>query len=111
MTPEEISPIFISVWIVLMIISFVIFFLGKDAQLKRKLFKPFVIGAGILFLGFVYSMGVELKVFYFMVPLVILISYLNIRFTKFCNSCGKIVINQMFLIPTKFCSKCGEKLQ
>jgi len=57
MSPDEIFPIFFGTWVVLGIISFAIFFLGKNAQLKRKLWPPFVIGTGVLFIAFSYAMG------------------------------------------------------
>ncbi len=111
MNPDEIFPMFFGTWVVLGIISFIIFFVSKDAQLKRKLWKTFVIGTGALFIGFVYLMGFGDEAFYIMVPAVILISFLNIRVTKFCDACGKTIINQNFLGKPEFCSKCGEKLQ
>jgi len=110
MSADEIFPIFFGTWVVLGIVSFVIFFLGKDAQLKRKLWKPFVIGTGALFIGFVYLMGFGGEALYIMVPAVVLITFLNIRSTKFCDACGKTIINQNFLVKPDFCSKCGEKL-
>lgn len=111
MSPDEIFPIFFGTWVVLGIISFAIFFLGKNAQLKRKLWPPFVIGIGVLFIGFTYAMGFGGEALYITVPAVILISVLNLRSTKFCDACGKTIINQNFLVKPEFCSKCGEKLQ
>jgi len=111
MNSDEIFLIFFSAGVVLGIISLIIFFVGKDAQLKRKLWKPFVIGTGALFLGFVYLMGVSGEAFYIMASAVILISFLNIRTTKFCDACGKKIINKNSFVKPEFCSKCGEKLQ
>lgn len=111
MNPEEIFPIFFGTWIVLGVIGGVIFFVGKDAKLKRKLWPPFVIGTSILFIFFVYLMGFGGEVMYIMVPAVILITFLNLRSTKFCDSCGKTVINQNIISKSEFCSKCGSKLK
>ena len=109
-SPDTVFPIFLGTWIVLGIISFVIFFLGKNAQLKRKLWPPFVIGAGVLFAVFVTLMGFPLDTFYIMGPALILITYLNLTRTKFCDSCGKTIINQNFFAKPEYCTKCGEKL-
>ncbi|WP_283132287.1 zinc ribbon domain-containing protein [Enterovibrio norvegicus] len=111
MSPDEIFPIFFGTWVILGIISFAIFFLGKNAELKRKLWPPFVIGTGVLFIGFIYAMGLQGQALYIMVLAVILITFLNLRSAKFCDACGKTIISQNFLIKPKFCSKCGEKLQ
>lgn len=110
MSPDEIFPIFFGTWVVLGIISFAIFFIGKNAQLKRKLWPPFVIGTGVLFIGFICAMGFGGQALYIMVPAVVLITFLNLRSTKFCDSCGKTIINQNFLVRPEFCSKCGAKL-
>ena len=109
MKPETIFPIFMSVWVVLMIVSVIVFFVGKNSKLKRKLWAPFVIGTGLLFLGFVYLMG-KGHTLYLMVPAVAMISFLNIRSTKFCDSCGKTNINRNLLFTAEYCSKCGERI-
>lgn len=110
MSPDEIFPIFFGTWGVLGIASFVIFFLGKNAQLKRKLWPPFVIGTSALFIGFTYAMDVGGQALYITAPVIILITVFNLRSTKFCNGCGKTIINQNFLVKPEFCTKCGEKL-
>jgi len=110
MNPDKVFPIFMGTWIVLGIISFIIFFFGKDAVLKRKLWTPFVILASVLFIGFAMLMGFHGQEMFFMIPFVILITYLNIKCTKFCDSCGKTIINQNFFVKPEFCTKCGSKL-
>lgn len=42
MNEKTLSPYLFGIWVVFGIISFIIFFLGKNAKLKRKLFAPFV---------------------------------------------------------------------
>ncbi len=111
MNPEDVSPIFFGIWVVLGSISFLIFFVSKNAERKKKLWAPFVIFAGVLFIGFTYVMGLDGQHLYVMVPMVILISFLNIRLTKFCGACGKTNINQNFFSPAKFCNKCGNALE
>lgn len=111
MNPDLAFPVFVFTWIILGIISFIVFFLGKNAQLKRKLWPPFVIVGGVLFIGFAYTMGFRGEGIYFLVPVIILTSFLNIRFTKFCDGCGKIITNKNFLSKIESCPKCGEKLK
>jgi hypothetical protein len=109
---DRVFPIFFGVWVVLGIVSAAFFFFNNDAALKRKIHPPFVIGVGILFLSFVVLMGFPPDAFFFLVvvPAVILISYLNLRNTKFCSSCGKTLISQNPFMQPKFCSKCGANL-
>ena len=111
MSTNQIFPIFLGICLVHCVLIFFIFFRGNNAQLKRKLWPPFVIGGGILFVGFIYLMSFQKEVLYFMVPAVILISVINIKATKFCDSCGKTLTNQYFISEAEFCPKCGEKLE
>lgn len=111
MMPEEIFPIFVGVWVVLGIISALVFFVGKNVKLKRKLWPPFVIGTGVLFVAFSYAMMPSEQSLMLIVPAVALITFLNLRSTRFCDSCGRTVINQNFFVKPDFCSKCGYKLQ
>jgi ribosomal protein L37E len=41
------------------------------------------------------------------VPAVALLAFINIRNSKFCDSCGR----QNYGPPAKFCSKCGAPLK
>lgn len=108
---EQIFPIFIGVWVVLGLFSAVFFFLGKNAQLKRKVWPPFTIATAVLFVGFAWAMGFPSEVFFVMVPAVALITFLNLRSTKFCDACGKTIMSQNPFSSPEFCSKCGSKLQ
>jgi hypothetical protein len=111
MTHGLVFPIFVCTWIILGIISFIVFFIGKNAQLKRKLWPPFVIGSGILFISFTYAMGFRGEGIYFVVPVVMLVSFINIRSIKFCDECGKTIKSQNLLSKIEFCPKCGAKLK
>ena len=111
MSQDVIFQIFVGTWIILGIISYIIFFLGKNAQLKRKLWPLFIIGSSVLFIGFAYAMGFRGEGLYFIAPMAILISFLNIRSTKFCDECGNTITNKNFLSKIEFCPKCGAKLK
>ena len=117
MLETGITALFFGTWIVLGIVSFVVFFLGKDTALKRKWFPRFIVLAGVLFVIFSttimvlgsqswWSLGILLVV----VPAVAVISYLNIKMTKFCDKCGATLINSNWFSPMRFCSKCGAVL-
>ena len=110
MSHDDVFQIFMGTWIVLGLATFAIFFLSNDAKLKRKLWPYFVVGGGVLFVGFMLAMGFRGEALYVMVPAIIVISVLSLRSTKFCDSCGKTIINQNFLVKPKFCVKCGAPL-
>ena len=112
-----VTGLFVATWIVLGIIGFATFFLNRDAALKRKWFPRYIVLVGILFVLFVTAEAVagakssaSPGMLVLMVPTVVLISYLNLKFTKFCDECGDTIIEQNWFSPTRFCSKCGAKL-
>jgi hypothetical protein len=109
-SPNEIFPIFFGVWVVLGLFSAGFFFLNKNAALKRKVWPPFVIATGVLFVGFTMVMGFPSSMLFVVVPAVALITFLNLRAVQFCNSCGATIMSQNPLSKPSFCSKCGAAL-
>ncbi|MGD9636839.1 MAG: hypothetical protein AB7G28_16450 [Pirellulales bacterium] len=109
---ETIFPIFFGVWLVLGISSAAFFYFNRNATLKRKVFPPFVIFVGVLFLTFAGLMGPAREPFFLVViiPFVALITFVNIRNTRFCDACGKTLVSQNPFTRPKFCSSCGADL-
>ena len=108
---------FFGTWIVLGIVSVYLFWIKKDVALKRKWFPRFVVLAGVLFVLFSSTIMVlqsrsfqSLGILAIVIPFVILASYLNLKFTKFCGKCGATIIDYNWFSPMKFCSKCGAEL-
>ena len=108
---DAVFPIFMTVWVVLGLGTSAFFFLNKDSALKRKVLPTFSVAVGALFLFFVWMMGAPTEVLIVGVPAVVLITVLNLRSIRFCDSCGKTLMGQNPLSPPKFCSKCGSPLQ
>ena len=90
--PEILFPIFFVIWAILGVSSFCFFMFNNNATLKRKVLLPFGIGMGVLLLGCISLLMPEALVF--MVHAVAVITYLNLRSTKFCENCGKTLLNQ-----------------
>ncbi len=108
---------FFGTWAVLGIGGFIVFYLQKDQAFKRKWFPRFVILGAVLFVLFATTLMVlqrrsfsALGILVLLVPMVSLIAYLNIKFTKFCSNCGATIIDNNWFSPMRFCSKCGAKL-
>jgi hypothetical protein len=108
---------FFVTWIVLGISGFIVFYLRRDVAVKRKWFPRYAILAGVLFVFFSSTLWVlesrsysELGVFVVVVPMVVIITYMNIKFTRFCDKCGATVFDYYWFSPMKFCSKCGVEL-
>ena len=87
------TPIFFLVWAALAVAGFLLFQVNRNAAFKRKYFPWFAALAGAVFLGFMIVIGVPIEGLLFMAPFILLITYLNIRTTSFCDSCGRTTYN------------------
>lgn len=101
--------IFFGTWAVLGAANLYLLYGTKDVKRKRKLFPLSVTLAGGLMLVFIMLFGFPLQVILVAVPSIILISFLNLKFIKFCDSCGSTVKGS-FLNPSEHCHKCGAML-
>jgi len=104
-------PILFGTWLVFGITGVVFFLLGKNAQLKRKLWPFYIIGIEVILVALVMLAHLPLTALFVMIPVLVLAAYLNLTRTKFCDSCGATILNQNFLTKTEFCTKCGERVE
>jgi hypothetical protein len=109
--PDQVFPVFFGLWAVLGVFSAGFFFLSRNAQLKRKVWRPFVVITSVLFVAFVWAMGVPSQFMVIAIPAVALITFLNLHTVQFCNSCGATIMSQNPLSKPAFCSKCGAPLK
>jgi hypothetical protein len=110
-----ISTIFIF-WIALGIIGTILFYFSKNVQFKKKYFRWYIILIGVLFTFWIGVSEPWLVVLFFILPAVSLISFLNIKYTIFCDNCGRTVYNNPWLSnpwfsKVEYCAKCGAKLK
>ena len=105
--------VFMVVWVCLGLGSFLFFHFNRNTALKRQVWPVFIIAIGLMFGGFVYLMmgRQQPQVLYLMGPAIFLISFLNIRTTRFCDSCGKTLYRQPIFTRTQFCPHCGAQLK
>lgn len=95
------------IWVLLGAAGSWLFYVNRNVRFKRKYFPWYASLAGTLFVAFVAVTGFPLPGVACMVPVVALITYMNIRGTQFCDACGRTVIQQSFFSRPKFCPKCG----
>ena len=108
---EPVFFAFFVFWAILGISAFLFFHLNRDAKLKKKVFPVFVIGVGVIFGTFVAWMsGWQPFVLLAFLPMVGLVTFLNLRTTKFCESCGRTIYKQPLFSPSRFCPHCGCNL-
>lgn len=96
-----------AVWLLLGIAG-LLFDRRGSYEAKRRWHPRFVVGAAILFLGFTWFAMPPVRIV--ALPAVALITWMNLRFTKFCPACAATQYNRVPWTPMRFCSKCGAAL-
>jgi len=107
----EVGPVFIGIWIALGIASLWFLYFDKNIARKKRLLPIFIIGSGALFAIFVFLISGDLRIMAFVVPAVVLISFLNLRTIRVCSSCGRTIKSGLWFSRAEYCAKCGAKLE
>lgn len=105
--------IFFFGWGLINLTGFLFFKFYKNIYVKKIVFPIFVIFTGIVFAYFTWSlMGYRSDPFLLFVffPMIALISFLNIKNTRFCLNCGNIAYSQNWLKRITECPKCNKPL-
>lgn len=108
----EFGTFFVATWAILMIAGLWLNFIDRNIARKKRLLPVFIVGAGVLFAVFASLIIADLRVItFFIVPAIVLVTFLNLRLTRVCSSCGRTVINGgSWLEIPKYCPRCGAKL-
>jgi hypothetical protein len=95
--------------VVLFIASAACFFLSgrSSAKVKKKLFYWYIAIGGTLIMGWFCMLGGPMSLVVF-IPVYAIVSYISLRTTRFCDACGKVLMNQF--VPARYCSRCGADL-
>ena len=102
---------FFAFWVALGLASFLFFHFNRDAALKRRVFPFFVITVGLIFGAFlIYMTRGSSQVLFLAVPMIALITFLNIRCTRFCGSCDRTLYKQPVFTRPGFCPHCGAQV-
>ncbi len=109
MGSNMVSTIFAISWAILFVLGLLIFRGHAPVGLKRKLWAPFTIGSAILFVLF-SSLLLRGRLPWFFYPFVVLIVFLNLRNTRFCETCGSMQTSRDLISRPRFCQKCGHDL-
>ncbi|HEY1049623.1 MAG TPA: hypothetical protein VGE39_07700 [Prosthecobacter sp.] len=81
--------------------------------LKRRIWPWFSVGTAVVFAAFVYgtvgrrnpgTLGI-------MLPALLIITWMNVRMTRFCDACGKTITQRTPFSKDAFCSRCGAPLK
>lgn len=98
-------------WISIGVASVLYLVLSRNAAQKRAVFPWIVVGSGLLFALFaLWHMG-DASAALLVVPGVLLITWLNIRNTHFCASCGRTVYDRWLFSRMIGCPRCGTPIR
>jgi hypothetical protein len=86
------------------------FWLGRNGALKKRWWKPYVIGSGVLFVGIAYMWGFPPGMLVFLGLATAVMTKANLNALRICDSCGATVFRTNPFSRPEFCSKCGSKL-
>jgi hypothetical protein len=87
----------------------VLFFIGKDATLKRKLLLPFFVVSGVLAVGMAYfSQGLVAALVATAIAGFVSQSFL--RRLQFCNRCGRVLNDYHGNVP-EVCPSCNATVR
>jgi predicted peroxiredoxin len=94
-------------WAMLAVACLVFFTRSDNAPLKRQLWPYY----NVLLAGFVVAVAIIMRFpwswIVALVPLAILIAFMNFRATRFCMSCSTTLRRQGFLRRSDRCARCG----
>jgi len=86
------------------------FLFSNDADRKRALYKPYVVGTGALFLVGMAVTGFPLFMVLLVAPVIVVITKVNLAQMRFCDACGATAWQQWPFQPDRYCSNCGDEL-
>jgi hypothetical protein len=107
------APVFMIAWIALGIGGWIWISTRSSAAKKRLWQRRFAIGTGVVFGAFLtvtLLIGHQPFTLLIALPFLVLIMWLNIRFTDYCDNCNRMVYNQFWWRRIRFCPHCGASL-
>ncbi len=103
--------VFVGVWVVLAVGNAAFFLGSKNAKLKKRLFPWAMAFFAAVFALFLLLVNAGQPEFLVALPVLMLIVWINVRATKFCESCGATVVNYLWFMKMRYCPRCGADLQ
>lgn len=103
-------PAFMVAWAAYGLLGLPLYF-GRNLTLKRRYLRPYMIGAGALFVGGMLLTGFPVFMVILAVPAVAIVTVVNLKQIQFCERCGATVVRSAFFQKSKFCSRCGAPIE
>ena len=89
----------------------IILHVDMKASAKRKAFRWCVVLSALSLLVVMPLAGLEVELLIFVIPMLAGVSFIFIKFTKFCAWCGAAVRTNQPFVDKERCPKCGSSLK
>ena len=103
--------IFGSAFVILVAVNAIVFSVKKGTTFRKKYLRfsgiPFLMLFGLLPLVQFWPSPISL----IFVPFLVFIGFLQVKLTKYCDSCDKLRYNRQMFEPMNYCSVCGEEFE
>ena len=100
----------IAIFAAFVISNIYIFQMNRKADVKRRAFRWFMIIFGIFLIVFTAVTIKDLVLMVFVVPVVSWVVFMSLRFTKFCDWCGRMVRTNLPFTDKHQCPRCGSRI-
>jgi hypothetical protein len=87
------------------------FRINKDVQFKKRLLAMSYAFAAVALLVLMALFRVQTTVIAIAIPAVVFVLFLQFKMTKFCDKCGRTVIQRTPFDRFEHCPKCGAKYE
>ena len=93
----------------LAILLFYILSMERKASVKRKAFRWYIVLVSVLLIMYLGLVVESLALLVFAVPVLILLDFIWLKYTRFCEWCGKAVQTNLPYVDKENCPRCGSK--
>jgi hypothetical protein len=110
---DRVFLIFFVSWVIWHVAAYVLVYRGRSVPFRRVWHVRSALLSATAFLAFLFyivSMGFPKSVLGMFVPAVIIITFINIRNTRFCDMCGKQNFEMNPFHPPTVCKHCRRPL-
>ena len=101
----------VGLWLIIMltVVGFAgfLFLSRSNSQVKRRVFRWYIGVGGALILLWFWVIGGPIALL-FGIPLFAISAFISLKTTRFCDSCGRTLMNQF--IRARYCPRCGADL-
>ena len=84
---------------------------GWKPAVKRKAFRWTVVLSALSFLIVMPLTGLEIELLIFVLPVLAAVTFIIVRYTKFCERCGTAIRTNEPFVDKERCPACGTTLK